>query len=219
MRGDLSPVTVRVSTVLAQSRPRPVNMRNKWSWSRPAAHIYSYNTDPTTFRTGYSYSSSSSGERSARASSVALGSECGVSRTSRALTVAPASATSDLSGYSGYYGRQLAQHSDKAAVTTSSRATRAVSTAVTEQTSKSVEQSEKTSRRTDFMKEHSQSLEYGKSSRCQALRRAEMHAEKSGRDPRHVMVPRNLDDDICKQVSQEIKVSLFLCSFIILISF
>merc|ERR1712203_698230 len=84
---------------------------------------------------------------------------------------------------------------------TSSRATRAVSTAVTEQTSKSVELSEKTSRRTDFMKEHSQSLEYGKSSRCQALRRAEMHAEKSGRDPRHVMVPRNLDDDICKQVA------------------
>merc|ERR1712037_415066 len=51
------------------------------------------------------------------------------------------------------------------------------------------------------MKEHSQSLEYGKSSRCQALRRAEIHAEKSGRDPRHVMVPRNLEDDICKKVA------------------
>merc|ERR1712110_850569 len=179
-----------------------VNMRNKWSWSRPAAHIYSYNTDPTTFKTGYSYSSSSSGERSARASSVAVGSlESGVGRASRAMTVAPAPAASDLSGYSGYYGRQLAQHSDKAAVTSTLATTRALTTAVTEQTSKSVEMSERTSKKTDFMKEHSQSLEYGKSSRCQALRRAEIHAEKSGRDPRHVMVPRNLEDDICKKVA------------------
>merc|ERR1712061_456455 len=71
----------------------------------------------------------------------------------------------------------------------------------TEKTSKSVEVAERSSRKVDFMKEHSQSLEYGKSSRCQALRRAEMHAEKSGRDPRHVMVPRNLEDDICKKVA------------------
>ena len=174
-------------------------MRNKWSWSRPAAHIYSYNTDPTTFKTGYSYSSSSSGERSARASSVAVGSESGLSRASRAVTVAPAA--SDLSGYSGYYGKQLAKHSDKAAVSSTVATTRAVNTAVTEQTSKSVEVTERTSKKMDFMKEHSQSLEYGKSSRSQALRRAEMHAEKSGRDPRHVMVPRNLEDDICKKVS------------------
>jgi len=117
------------------------------------------------------------------------------------MTVAPASAASDLSGYSGYYGRQLAQHSDKAAVTSTLGTTRAVTTAVTEQTKKSVEVTERTSKKMDFMKEHSQSLEYGKSSRCQALRRAEMHAEKSGRDPRHVMVPRNLEDDICKKVA------------------
>merc|ERR1712038_1667337 len=170
-----------------------VNMRNKWSWSRPAAHIYSYNTDPTTFKTGYSYSSSSSGERSARASSVAVGSESGLSRASRAVTVAPAA--SDLSGYSGYYGKQLAKHSDKAAVSSTVAATRAVNTAVTTAVT------EQTSKKMDFMKEHSQSLEYGKSSRSQALRRAEMHAEKSGRDPRHVMVPRNLEDDICKKVA------------------
>merc|ERR1712038_1109970 len=176
-----------------------VNMRNKWSWSRPAAHIYSYNTDPTTFKTGYSYSSSSSGERSARASSVAVGSESGLSRASRDVTVAPAA--SDLSCYSGYYGKQLAKHSDKAAVSSTVATTTAVNTAVTEQTSKSVEATERTSKKMDFMKEHSQSLEYGKSSRSQALRRAEMHAEKSGRDPRHVMVPRNLEDDICKKVA------------------
>merc|ERR1712203_672900 len=43
--------------------------------------------------------------------------------------------------------------------------------------------------------------EYGKSSRSQALRRAEIHAEKSGRDPRHTLVPRDLEDDICKKVA------------------
>ena len=125
------------------------------------------------------------------------------------MTVAPASTASNLSGYSGYYGRQLAQHSDKAAVTSTLATTRALTTAVTEQTSKSVEVTERTSKKMDFMKEHSQSLEYGKSSRCQALRRAEMHAEKSGRDPRHVLVPRNLEDDICKKVSQETKRSIY----------
>ena len=50
------------------------------------------------------------------------------------------------------------------------------------------------------MAEHNKSLEYGKSSRSAALRRAEVHAVNSGKDPRHVMVPRNLDDDICKKV-------------------
>lgn len=120
------------------------------------------------------------------------------------MTVAPAA--SDLSGYSGYFGRQLAQHSDSVATTAAtttatSRTSRAVSTAVTEQSSRAVEVAERTSRKVDFMKEHSQSLEYGKSSRSQALRRAEIHAEKSGRDPRHVPVPRNLEDDICKKVA------------------
>merc|ERR1712018_648190 len=182
---------------VSQSFQPHTAMRNRYNWTRPAAHIYSYNTDPSTFKTGYSYSSSSSssGARSARASSVAEGTEAGVSRASRAMTAAPAA--SDLAGYSGFYGRQLAQHSDSV----STRATRAVSTAVTEQTSKSVEVAERTTKKVDFMKEHSQSLEYGKNSRSQALRRAEIHAVKSGKDPRHVPVPRNLDDDICKKVA------------------
>merc|ERR1712018_287901 len=186
---------------VSQSFQPHTAMRNRYNWTRPAAHIYSYNTDPSTFKTGYSYSSSSSssGARSARASSVAVGTEAGVSRTSRAMTAAPAA--SDLTGYSGFYGRQLAQHSDSVSTTATTRATRAVSTAVTEQTSKSVEVAERTTKKVDFMKEHSQSLEYGKNSRSQALRRAEIHAVKSGKDPRHVPVPRNLDDDICKKVA------------------
>ena len=56
------------------------------------------------------------------------------------MTVAPASAAS------GYYARQLAQ-SEKATVSSSVATTRAVTTAVSEQTSKSVEVREKTSRR------------------------------------------------------------------------
>jgi len=170
--------------------------QNRWNWTRPAPRIYAYNSDPTTFKTGYSYSA---GERSARASSVAVASEA-VSRSSRAMTAAPAA--SDLSGYSGFYGRQLAQHSNTSANTSvNASVTKSVTTAVTEKTSKSVEVAERSSRKVDFMKEHSQSLEYGKSSRCQALRRAEMHAEKSGRDPRHTLVPRDLEDDICKKVA------------------
>ena len=51
-----------------------------------------------------------------------------------------------------------------------------------------------------MVREHQQSLEYGKSSRSSALRRAEVHAVNSGKDPRHVMVPHNLDDDISKKV-------------------
>ena len=56
------------------------------------------------------------------------------------------------------------------------------------------------------MREHQQSLEYGKSSRSSALRRAEVHAVNSGKDPRHVMVPHNLDDDISKKVGYILKI-------------
>lgn len=74
---------------------------------------------------------------------------------------------------------------------------------VTESSSKTVQQQSQervSSRKVDMMSEHTKSLEYGKQSRSAALRRAELHAVNSGKDPRHVMVPRNLDDDICKKV-------------------
>ena len=79
------------------------------------------------------------------------------------------------------------------------------SKAVTE--TKSVEKTERSSRKVDMMTEHNQSLEYGKQSRSAALRRAELHAVKSGKDPRHVMVPWNLEDDVCKKVSVSIIVA------------
>merc|ERR1712108_15991 len=53
----------------------------------------------------------------------------------------------------------------------------------------------------DLLKEQKTSLEYGKSSKCAALRRAEIHAQNSGKDPRYVPVPRNVDDDICYLVA------------------
>merc|ERR1712137_442728 len=84
-------------------------MRKLYSWNRPEPRIYSYNTDPYTFRVGYSASSSaSSASRSARAASVSIGSESMASRGLRATTVAPASGDS-LAGYSGFYGKQLAE--------------------------------------------------------------------------------------------------------------
>jgi len=181
-------------------------MRKLYSWNRPEPRIYSYNNDPSTFKIGYS-SSASSGSRSARAASVSMGSESMTSRGLRATTVAPASGDS-LAGYSGFYGKQLAEagqrtSSSMTAASKSLSAKTAVSssTAVTESVSKTIQKTEKTSTKVDMMKEHAKSLEYGKSSRSAALRRAEVHAVKSGNDPRHVMVPHNLEDDICKKVA------------------
>ena len=182
-------------------------MRKLYSWNRPEPRIYSYNTDPSTFSVGYSSSASRSASRSARASSVAVGSESITSRGLRATTVAPASGDS-LAGYSGFYGRQLAEAGQKtsasmtasASASLSAKSAVSSSTAVTESVSKTTRTTEKVSSKVDMMKEHAQSLEYGKSSRSQALRRAEVHAVKSGNDPRHVMVPHNLEDDICKKV-------------------
>jgi len=122
--------------------------------------------------------------------------------------VAPAS--DSLAGYSGFYGKQLAQISSQsssmAASSTTAKASTVAVKSVSETTSRTVEteRSEKlvaSSKKVDYMAEHNKSLEYGKSSRSAALRRAEIHAVNSGKDPRHVMVPRNLDDDICKKVA------------------
>ena len=175
-------------------------MRSRWNWTRPEPRIYSYNTDPTSFQVGYSSSSQSS--RSARASSVAVASEQSSNRLTRATTVAPAA--SAFEGYSGFYGKKLASHqTQSSAAAAMSSATKVRSTTTTATRSEQKIESQKTESirsKVDMMKEHQQSLDYGKNSRSSALRRAEIHAVNSGKDPRHVMVPRNLDDDICKKV-------------------
>eukprot|EP00092_Neocalanus_flemingeri_P018775 GFUD01020333.1.p1 GENE.GFUD01020333.1~~GFUD01020333.1.p1 ORF type:complete len:274 (+),score=77.04 GFUD01020333.1:112-933(+) len=181
--------------------------------------IYSSNREVAS--AGYSSSSSAeSSSRSARATSVAAGSESASSRVVRAATVAPSAGGQSLSGYSGYYGRQMALLNEKsasavtaakydAAFTSHSSAARAVAMSVSKTTSvqektttsTSVQSTLKTSAKFDAAKEQKSSLEYGKSSKSSALRRAEIHAQNSGKDPRHVPVPRNVDDDICKMVA------------------
>ena len=140
--------------------------------------------------------------RSARATSVAAGSQnTSASSFVRSASVAPTS--TKLEGYSGIYGRQLAQLNQKSLSASSSAAAKvsmssSKTTSVQEKTTTTVERSTKT--KIDLLKEQKSSLEYGKSSKCAALRRAEIHAQNSGKDPRHVPVPRNVDDDICKLV-------------------
>jgi len=183
-------------------------------WVRPQARIYSSNISPMGYSSSYSSEGSS---RSARASSVAAGSQSANSSSFvRSASVAPAS--SSLEGYSGFYGRQVALLDQKkasaasaakydAAFTASNSAKASASmsatktTAVQEKTTTTVEKSTTASKKVDLLREQQSSLEYGKSSKCTALRRAEIHAKNSGNDPRHVPVPRNVDDDICKMVA------------------
>merc|ERR1712228_1109414 len=182
-------------------------------WVRPQARIYSSNIAPMGYSSSYSSEGSS---RSARASSVAAGSQSANSSSFvRSASVAPAS--SSLEGYSGFYGRQVALLDQKKAsaasakydaaftASNSAKASASVSatktTAVQEKTTTTVEKSTTASKKVDLLREQQSSLEYGKSSKCSALRRAEIHAKNSGNDPRHVPVPRNVDDDICKMVA------------------
>merc|ERR1719370_2269001 len=58
-----------------------------------------------------------------------------------------------------------------------------------------------TSVKFDSATEQSESLKYGRESTSRALRRAELHAAHSGKDPRHTVLPRDLGDDICKVVA------------------
>merc|ERR1712098_466804 len=53
----------------------------------------------------------------------------------------------------------------------------------------------------DLVSEQAKSIDYGRRSMSKAVRRAEIHAANSGKDPRHLPVPRNVSDDICKVVA------------------
>ena len=94
----------------------------------------------------------------------------------------------EFGGHTGYYAQQLANSSRTSAA--------AASTATT---SKQTETSEMHS---CLMSAHHQSLREGRQSVSRAVRRAEQHAVTSGQDPRHVQVPRDMSDDICKKVRQ-----------------
>merc|ERR1712200_87371 len=158
--------------------------------------------------------------RSARATSVAANESRSAMtstaestvRSSRAASVA---ATSDnFSGYSGYYGRQLAPIMQKQGPTAaaaavpvreslragspaptiypnkavaSGSASASSSTSVARSTAVSTKETTTTESkisREQVLRAQSESIEYGKRSKSQALRRAEMHAASSGKDPR-----------------------------------
>merc|ERR1712203_374996 len=191
---------------------------------------------------GYSYNREAQNimsSRSARATSVAANesrsaltstSESNV-RSSRAASVAASS--DSFSGYSGYYGRQMALIMQKQgptaaaaavpiseslragspaptvyprkAIATASASASASSASVARSTAVSTQQTTTTTEskltREQVLKAQSESIEYGKRSKSQALRRAESHAVSSGKDPRHTVLPRSLGDDICKVVA------------------
>merc|ERR1712172_92453 len=204
-----------------------VNMpSSRWTWTRPTTHIYSYNREAQNIlgsRSARATSVAATESRSALTST----SESNV-RPSRAASVAASS--DSFQGYSGYYGRQMALTMQKqgptaaaavpiseslragspaptvyprkaiasASASASSSSMAARSTAVSTQQTTTIE-SKLT--REQVMKAQSESIEYGKRSKSQALRRAEMHAVSSGKDPRHTVLPRSLGDDICKVVA------------------
>lgn len=156
-----------------------------------------------------------------RASSEAAFDRTSVARTARATSLAPEPGTS-LTGYTGYYGRQLAvlkaadesRKAESAAMAKSSAsavaqssAARSVSMKSTsvqqtmERQETSVQKSSVEQKRVAFKREQDLSLEEGRRSMSRAVRRAEYHAQTSGKDPRHVGVPRDITDDICKKVA------------------
>jgi len=172
-------------------------------------------------------SSSSASCRSMRASSEVVD-RSSTARQARATSLAPEAGKS-LAGYSGYYGRQLAMmreaeearrleaksssaqaasmsaataSSSSAAASKSVAATSMKSTTVQAKTTK-VEQttSVQSAKKVSFEAQQRQSLLEGRQSASRAVRRAEHHAETSGKDPRHIGVPRDISDDICKKVA------------------
>jgi len=211
-------------------------------WIRPTPHIYNYNRDISSFQSSALSASSASASssassatcRSMRASSEAAVDRCSTSQmvraSSRATSVAPEAGTS-LTGYTGFYGRQLAlmkeaeaarrveaSAASSASASKSALAVKASSSAEASKKSvsssvkstsvkKSTSVAETTSVQAaksvtfDAQLRQKQSLVEGRQSASRAVRRAEYHAETSGRDPRHVGVPRDITDDICKKVA------------------
>jgi len=90
------------------------------------------------------------------------------------------------------------------AIATASASSSSASASVARSTAVSTQQTTTTESkltREQVLRAQSESIEYGKRSKSQALRRAEMHAVSSGKDPRHTVLPRSLGDDICKVVA------------------
>merc|ERR1719500_118899 len=198
---------------------------SRWTWTRPTTHIYSYNREAQNIMSSRSVRATSVAANESR-SALTSTSESNV-RSSRAASVAASS--DSFTGYSGYYGRQMALIMQKQGPTaaaaavpiseslragspaptvyprkaSASASASASSAAVSRSTAVSTTTTTTESKlsREKVLKAQLESIEYGKRSKSQALRRAEMHAVSSGKDPRHTVLPRSLGDDICKVVA------------------
>merc|ERR1711963_326704 len=227
--GSRAKAKARRGRVLQQQRRRlKVKMpSSRWTWTRPTTHIYSYNREAQNIMSSRSARATSVAANETR-SALTSTSESNV-RSSRAASVA--ASTDSFAGYSGYYGRQMALIMQKQGPTAAAAAVpiseslragspaptvyprKAIATATASGSSASVQArstavstqetttTESKVTREQVLKAQSESIEYGKRSKSQALRRAEMHAVSSGKDPRHTVLPRSLGDDICKVVA------------------
>jgi len=188
----------------------------RWLWVRPTPRVYAYNREMSTFNTTPAAEDSASYSlRSLRASSEAAVERSTSSRAVRAASAAPEPG-SGLAGYNGYYDRQLKllkeaemarQASSSSVKAASSASAMSKSTAATtvkktvEKQETSVQQETLQQKKVSFMKRQEASLQEGRQSMSKAVRRAEYHAQTSGKDPRHVGVPRDLSDDILKKMA------------------
>merc|ERR1711892_1115471 len=210
----------------SQAAGRKMRQRSSWSWSRPTPHVYAYNREYSKLSAASEATSrAETSRRSTRATSVLATEESSaLARSSRAMSV------DTFKGYTGFYGRQLARMSSSASASasasdsSSSARSAAVSankssavfgaksssaSAMSMSASKSVSQVEQSktptsieaSKKMNLLSEQAKSLDYGRRSMSKAVRRAEIHAVNSGKDPRHVPVPRNISDDICYTVA------------------
>merc|ERR1711890_27833 len=178
---------------------------SRFTWTRPTTHIYSYNREAQNILSEGSRASSVT----ASASSSAI-----MSRTARAASVVESG--DHFKGYTGFYGKRLQEamqtkgptaaeaiYPSKGAAFSASASKTSISASSTSiAQSKTTTTTEKTSSvKFDSAMEQQRSIEYGKQSKSRALRRAELHAVHSGKDPRHTVLPRSLGDDICKVVA------------------
>merc|ERR1711892_1613442 len=210
--------------VSSQAAGRKMRQRSSWSWSRPTPHVYAYNREYSKLSAASEATSrAETSRRSTRATSVLATEESSaLARSSRAMSV------DTFKGYTGFYGRQLARMSSSASASASASASSSSarsaavsaarssvaavsssSSAMSMSASKSVSQVEQSktttsieaSKKMNLLSEQAKSLDYGRRSMSKAVRRAEIHAVNSGKDPRHVPVPRNISDDICYTVA------------------
>jgi len=189
-------------------------------WVRPSYRIYTYNLDigeqyysplasyvnnsnsergrhpgALTFgeRLHYKWSSDRASRQSeTRCNQSSSNQDCissSLSRNIRATSNTSNRPSHDFGGHTGYYAQQLAN-------SRGTNITKATASARSE-----TESSQISDHYTSLMSAHHQSLREGRLSSSRAVRRAEQHANASGKDPRHVPVPRDTSDDICKKVA------------------